>query len=332
MLKSDCNKLVLVYPGGLYYDKAITNFYDDFIEKYLLYHLPDVKVIVITKNNSFIRLLQKKFTSSNITIKSFSELGGIWVRDWGPFQVTKNNHPSIYYKAKYCYDYYPENEKVYGEKDNNAGYELCNLLSSLNPNARLEDLDLYWDGGNLTHNEDGTAMITEKLLIDNSSKYSAHQIENILKSKFGFSKVIFIPIEPYDVLGHTDGIVRFISKDKLLLAQYPEQYTIGNEYLHQVENLLKKELPSNIQITNLQIEQPKDNSSSGVYSAWGNYINFLKVNNKVFFPWYEANNFGEASFKTLQNALPECEIIKMPGVDSLSSMGGVLNCITQTYS
>ncbi len=331
MLKSDCNKLVLVYPGGLYYDKAITKFYDDFIEKHLLYHLPEVKLILITKNDSFTRLLQKKFSSPNIIIKSFSDLGGIWVRDWGPFQVTQKNHASIYYKANYCYEYYPENEKKYGEKDNNAGYELCALLSSLNPNTVIEDLDLYWDGGNLTHNEDGIAIITEKLIIDNSSKYSPSQIEIILKSKFGFNNIIFIPVEPYDVLGHTDGIVRFISKDKLLLAQYPEEYTIGNEYLNQVEVILKKQLPSNIQILRLQIEHPKDHSSSGVYSAWGNYINFIHVNNKVFFPWYEANNYGEASFKTLQNALPECDIIKVLGADILSSNGGVLNCITQTY-
>ncbi|MBN8569621.1 MAG: agmatine deiminase family protein [Ignavibacteria bacterium] len=331
MYSKRVNSLVLVYPGGLYYDKAITKFYDDFIEKYLLYHLPEVKIILITKNDTVTNLLQKKFISSNITIKSFSELGGIWVRDWGPFQVTQKDLSIIYYKAKYCYEYYPENEKIYGEKDNNAGYELCDLLSSLNPNTLIEDLDLYLDGGNLTHNEDGTAIITEKLLIDNSSKHSPNQIENVLKSKFGFNKIIFIPVEPCDVLGHTDGIVRFISKDKLLLAQYPEQYIIGNEYLNQVKDILKRELPSKIQIIRLQIEQPKDHSSSGVYSAWGNYINFLQVNNKVFFPWYEANNFGEVSFKTLQTELPKCDIVKIPDVDSLSTNGGVLNCITQTY-
>lgn len=180
----------------------------------------------------------------------------------GTISKHTKNLPTIYYKPKYCYEYYPENEKIYGERDNNSGYELCNLLSSFNPNTLIEDLDLYWDGGNLTHNKDGIAIITEKLLIENSSKYSAGQIENVLTSKFGFNKIIFIPVEPCDVLGHTDGIVRFISKDKLLLAQYLEEYIIGNEYLNQVEVIFKKQLPSKIQIINLQIEKPKDHSSS----------------------------------------------------------------------
>ncbi len=330
MFNSKIKYIILIYPENIY--KNLIPFYDNFIQNYLLPNLPYIKIILITKNKNTLVKLSGKINNINVIIKSFQNLGGIWVRDWGPFQVLNNNHSSIYYKAKYCYDYYLENEKVYGEKDSNAGYELCILLSSINPNALIEDLDLFWDGGNLTHNEDGIAIITEKILSDNSSKYSTHQVENVLKSKFGFSKVIFIPIEPYDVLGHTDGIVRFISKDKLLLAEYPEQCIIGNEYLHQVEDILKKQLPSNIQIIRLQIEQPKDHSSSGVYSAWGNYINFLKVNNIVFFPWYETNNYGETSVKKIQTALPDCEIIKVPGIDLLSSNGGVLNCITQTYS
>lgn len=330
MTNSKIKYIILIYPENIY--KNLIPFYDNFIQNYLLPNLPYIKIILITKNKNTLVKLSRKINNINVIIKSFQNLGGIWVRDWGPFQVTQKNHASIYYKANYCYEYYPENEKKYGEKDYNAGYELCALLSSLNPNTVIEDLDLYWDGGNLTHNEVGIAVITEKLLRDNSVKYSTYETENILKNKFGFNKIIFIPVEPYDVLGHTDGIVRFISKDKILIAQYPEEYIIGNEYLNQVKIILKKQLPSSIQIIRLQIEQPKEHSSSGVYSAWGNYINFLKVDDKVFFPWYKANNFGEASFKVLQKVLPECEIIKIPGIDSLSSNGGVLNCITQTYT
>lgn len=284
----------------------------------------------MAKNKNIAKKLSEKFSNENVLIKHFQNLGGIWVRDWGPFQFINSNSSSKFYKADYCYDYYHENEKKYGEMDNEAGSELCELLLELNSNSRVEKLDLKWDGGNLTHNGKGTAIITEKLLIDND-KYSKEEIETLLKNKFGFEKIIFIPVEPYDVLGHTDGIVRFISKNKLLLAEYPIKYKLGYEYLNQLEIQLRTDLGDTYEIIKIKNELPKNKKSEGVYSAWGSYINYLKVNDTIFLPWYENAYYKEENYSILKNALPECKIIKVDSVDLLSNKGGVLNCISQTY-
>jgi len=55
--------------------------------------------------------------------------------------------------------------------------------------------------------------------LKNNSEYEKEELIYKL-SKLLDAKVIIIPREPYDKLGHADGIVKFINEDNIFLNEY----------------------------------------------------------------------------------------------------------------
>ena len=78
---------------------------------------------------------------------------------------------------------------------------------------RCRAVPLVLDGGNLVHNG-RVAIVTDKALRDNPH-LSPREVEHAIMS-LGFERVVFVPVEPGDEIGHTDGMCRFLSRELLL--------------------------------------------------------------------------------------------------------------------
>jgi len=203
-----------------------------------------------------------------------------------------------------------------------AGWDLADKL-----NINCSELPLILDGGNITHNGYGIAIITEQIVKDNK-KLSQIKIKDLLKEKLGLHQVVFIKKELGDVTGHVDGMVRFISRYKIVVSSYPDSYKYGYKFYDCIVKYLKSKLGNKYKILRLINEIPENKKYEGIPSAWGNRVNFLQVGKLIYLPVYGIHLHDELARKTLEQ-----EGFKVFPVrcDKLSRMGGVLNCITWQY-
>ena len=173
------------------------------------------------------------------------------------------------------------------------------------------------EGGNIVHNGEGIAIITERIFRANPTK-TKEEIEKILKEELLLNTIIFIPPEPYDKTGHVDGMVRFLSPSLLVINDYTD-----------VDNWYHKKLYSILSKYDFEIEYipyaKHDETSHGWYTAKGNYTNFLNTKDAIYVPIYD-DKFDDLAMKKYQN-LCQNEVV---GIESsaIAKWGGIINCIT----
>jgi agmatine deiminase len=314
--------LVLVYPQKLYRRNHLTKFYDKFINT-----LPnDLKIILLVKNEKIAELIHKQFFNRNIHTHIFEDINDIWIKDYAPLCIF---YGELRQTSKFLYNprYFQGDEKKYADLDHNVGKQLGKLLNA----PTFLETDIIWDLGNLTHNGNGTAIISNRLISDNEH-ISIDQLKNLLYLFCGFSRTIFVPVEPGDETGHVDGMVRFINEKTLLVGAYPEHYKEA-PFMDRLANDLQVQLGNEYQIIRLFNSEPLNEGKEGLASAIGNHVNFLRIEDSIYFPYYSDEISGKAldhftselsKFQLNIKVIP----VNMPEINELARLGGVLNCMT----
>jgi agmatine/peptidylarginine deiminase len=177
---------------------------------------------------------------------------------------------------------------------------------------------LVLDGGNLVHNG-SVAIVTEKVLRDNAH-FSRIEIERAIGS-LGFERVVLIPNEPGDEIGHSDGMCRFVNKRTLLVNDYASasMRSFGRQ-LRQVLRAAKLDLEI--------VLMPwfyRGGRSDGVPSAVGCYMNFIQLAQGVILPSFAHRQDQQAH--QLLASLVDRPVVSINGT-SLAKLGGVFNCIS----
>lgn len=129
----------------------------------------------------------------------------IWLRDVAPVITTRM------VKFRYAPSYLPKADRTYLDTRFRA------WLKQMHFQYRTSDLVL--DGGNLVWNGHATVILTEHVFKDNP-EWSRQEIVSELKYQLNVSHVIIIPAEPGDVLGHADGMVKFINARTLYVSDF----------------------------------------------------------------------------------------------------------------
>ncbi len=297
-------------------------------------YIPEnIRLIYIIKNKEIekqvidsVRKYNPKISVNCIVIP---EIADIWIRDWAPIPGTDDSGKTIAVKTVY-WPGYLVGSKPYKEKakrDDTAGRKLAGHLG-----LSIVDLPLIWDIGNFTHNGKGRAIVTKRLIDDNREKYTEDKIRIILKEKLNITDLIVLPEEPGDDTGHIDGMVRFVDENTVAVGSYPKDWQEGKDFMDGIAEELKKELGKGYRIIRVPNGVPPDEKSEGMASAVGNHINFLRLGNRLFLPYYGIPE-DEIAREVLQDALPDIEVIptNIPEIKKLASKGGVLNCITWYY-
>jgi len=336
----DPKGLVLVYPKNLPKDptqdpSVLEQFYEELI-KSILASTKLQKLTLVVRPNAKTEL--EKFMSSLnpvIPIRFFetANIQGIWARDFSP----------IYYyngsvcKALYNPSYFEEKDMKYANLDDSVGIGLANFLN-LKTTFFVQSgkNNLILDGGNFINNGQGTAIVTNRVIADNET-FSIDEIRQIFKTQLGISNLIFLPVEPGDETGHIDGMVRFANEKTVFVASYPDNYEIGNNNIKEEDYKISKQFLDNIadtlskmfEVIRIENAIPKDNTEFP--SAFGNYINFLRIGNTIYLPNYGLIQDNKAK-ETFKKHFPNWTVVLITkDVDKLSNLGGVLNCISWTY-
>ncbi|HEX7412831.1 MAG TPA: agmatine deiminase family protein [Bacteroidia bacterium] len=314
--------IALVYPKDLplIYEtnrSELISFYEDLIRL-----IPnEIEITLIVKSEKIKQELAGKFTENNLTkrIKCIvlSKTQDIWIKDWAPiFDFKTKAFKKFIYNPFYL-------SPTKSKPDNISGIELQKKIQ----NEPWVSIDLVLDGGNFITNENDVIITTNRIIGDNENK-SISEIESIIKKEFNNCKLLIVPVEPDDETGHTDGMIRFLTKSDVVVNCYPNDsiHKEANDFLNSVCLELEKAL----KIKPLRIQSGAiDNTiSEGMPSAVGNYINFILLGDVIIMPKYKGQtNKNIELLKTYFRP----ENIKEIDCTELAKKGGVLNCITWVY-
>ena len=256
-----------------------------------------------------------KLTNLSLSIFKIANIEDIWIRDYAPLQSEQGYIKFIYhpdYNNDFNYKYF---DMVF--------MKLFNQFIKYSVNTNFVDLKL--DGGNFVHNGQGTAIITEKIYCQNPHK-TKEEINKLIQDKTSIKKLVIIPILPEDITGHIDGILQWIDSHRILINDYQNKDYHLLSFFEKLNCYLEQELP---EIEKVKIPYlPSDKKYLGWFNEEGNYINFLRTQNRVYAPIYNRPE-DEAAKEVYTQVFGEN--VSFIESKAISKYGGVLHCMTWNY-
>ena len=325
---SNVNNLILAYPERYYNEyERLTSFYDLLIDL-----IPnEVQLWLIINNNSTKNKLESKYRYKKINVIGIKGWDEIWLRDCIGIN-TSNEIVKPYYHPQYCslhrYRDYFENIN----KQSRIIVKEC-------LQKKINYLPLVIDGGNFSNNNKAV-FLTDKILEDNR-ELSKSEIINILKD-FIPLRIEIIERSKADSIGHTDGFLNFISNDKVFLSNYPSIPFLQQDiqFIYEVRKKLMQEKLEVIELYDrpideiVQCECYQKTKKACFYTARGNYINFLRLNNTIILPEYTLPTLRETKYYNNINKEILTQLgfqVKTINCDLLSKEGGSLHCLSYTF-
>lgn len=233
----------------------------------------------------------------------------IWARDYMPIQVSKDKFVEFRYDPDYLQDIgkYGRDIKTYPDL-------VCDALS-----LKTIKSDIFIDGGNVLKSEN-TVILTDKIVQENKKMYSRKDLFKKLVELFETERVVLIPWDKKEKFGHSDGMLRFISEDKVLVNG-----------IYNKENAFKKDLLKTLEANKINWDWISFDVEKEDSRNWA-YINFLQIKDLILIPKFEIEEDNQALeiFKKHFPVYDEKDRIKQVNMRSIVKFGGALNCISWT--
>lgn len=249
--------------------------------------------------------LKRHLKAAKVKVGFIHGTRDIWARDYMPMQVAVDRFVQFRYEPDYLRGRF---------KHLITPPEVCRRIV---PKGQCIQSDLNVDGGNIVRWHD-TVIMTEKVFEENPT-LSRKEVARRLTDLLGVHRMVFIPQEPGEWLGHADGILRFIDGRTVVVNDYTK---VNSEYGKTLLQQLKKGGLDFIEIP----YGPSIPSRRGIPSARGVYVNLLQVKQAVLVPVYNRPE-DETVCRTLGKAFPSSRIIPVE-CGALADEGGCLNCVT----
>ena len=230
----------------------------------------------------------------------------IWCRGYMPLQLDE----SRFCQFVYAPDYLREDQHLITPP------EMCRL--PFMQDYRQEPIVL--DGGNVVASRT-KVILTDKVYDENPSIEPlrvSEQLERVFRAE-----CIFIPQDSGDEVGHSDGVVRFVSENRVLINDYS---TVDSGYGEKVRGVLEKK---GLEVETLPMFEEEGNHwPDDLPSAVGIYVNYLRIGNFVVVPGFGRSE-DQIAVEKVRQVMPDAKVFQLP-CRSLAEEGGVLNCISWT--
>jgi agmatine deiminase len=229
----------------------------------------------------------------------------IWCRDFMPVQLDENTFCQFVYAPDYLRGF----EHLVTPPEN------CRL--PLMKNYRQEPIVL--DGGNVVASRT-KVILTDKIYKENPT-IARSRLRQRLEEVFQ-AECIFIPKERGDEVGHADGVVRFVTDNRVLINDYSG---VDPSYGSKLQSFLEKK---GLEVDTLPLfeEKARRRRPDDLRSAVGLYVNYLRVGNVVVMPGYGRPE-DQLAVEKMRQVLPNAAVSQVR-CRSLAKKGGVLNCIS----
>ena len=241
-----------------------------------------------------------------VSIEIIPGTSDIWCRDYMPIQIDEGKFCQFVYSPDY----------LLGHERLITPAEKCRL--PFMEDYRQEEINL--DGGNVVASRT-KVILTDKVYTENPSN-ARRRLTDRLEQIFQ-AECIFIPKQAGDDVGHSDGVVRFVAEDRVLVNDYSG---VDPGYGAKVGKLLERH---GLEVETLPMFEEKHKRRRGdLLSAVGIYINYLRVGDVVVIPAFDRPE-DEAALEKVRHVMPDARVFQLP-CRSLAEEGGVLNCVSWT--
>jgi agmatine deiminase len=252
---------------------------------------------------NFYKQFEKVLMDYNIKFALLPNTKDVWAVDYMPIQTDLNKFIQFIYNPSYL------QFKKYLKTISDAK-EICRAIG-------IETIksNIILDGGNVVRWKNKVIM-TDRVFIDNPT-YERKQLIKELYEFFQVDKIYFIPEQPGDYTGHSDGMVRFVDEKTVVINDYKKEkewfqrafeiaiHNTGLDYIS---------IPYNV------YNNKSNNQANGVF------INYLQMENIVIIPTFGIKEDEEA-IRQLGEIFSGQTIATIDS-NEVANDGGILNCIT----
>lgn len=256
-----------------------------------------------TKYPDFCKRFESVLNDCNILFDFLPKTKDVWAVDYMPVQVELNKFVRFAYNPSYL------QPKKYLKNISDVD-GICNKIGIVTIKTNI-----VLDGGNVIRAKDKVIM-TDRVFIDNPN-YEKKDLIKEIHELLQIDKLYFLPEQPGDFTGHSDGMVRFIDENTIIINDYSKE---NKEFFRSFEIAIHNtgldyiKIPYNI-YTNKSDDQ-----------ANGDYINYLQMENTIIIPTFnlKEDNMVLKQFESLFSGQ------KIATIESneIANQGGILNCIT----
>lgn len=257
--------------------------------------------------SDFCTELTSLFDKLGIAWEFLSGTKDIWLRDFMPVQLGKNNF--------WGYKYSPDYLKNEGQFISDQG----KIAKSIN--LEFQNSDIVFDGGNIVLCND-VALICDKVFSKNKRAKNDKEFHAILERELG-KKVLIIPWQKHiikgdesdDIYGHADGFFKYCGGNKILMSNHKESYP---KEADEMVGILKS--------SGFEVEQMEFNVKKPSFDLNWAYINFLQVGQNIIMPCFGIDE-DEIAYFYIQKTFKGVKIstIKM---NNIARLGSDLHCLT----
>lgn len=259
--------------------------------------------ILPKKHPEFYKRLEKVLSECNINFALLPKTKDVWAVDYMPIQKELKKFVRFVYNPTYL------QTKKYLKTISNVD-EICAEIG-----IETCKTDIIVDGGNVIRWTNKVIM-TDRVFKDNPT-YDRKQLIRELYELLQIDKIYFVPEQPGDFSGHSDGMVRFIDENTVIINDYHREkewfYRAFEIAIHNT-GLDYIKIPYNVY----------DNKSYD--QANGDYINYLQIENTVIIPTFGIKEDDKA-VKQLETIFAGQTIATVDSCE-IANDGGILNCIT----
>ena len=253
---------------------------------------------------NFFKNFKKELDRYNIVPKYLPDTKDVWCVDFMPIQITEKDF--IQFKF---YPTYLRTKKF--EKTISDTSLICNQIG-LSPSVT----DIIVDGGNITKSKNKVIMTTR--VITENPQFSINELTDKLIDLLKIDQLILIPEQPKDFTGHSDGMIRFLNNDTVIINDYSKE-PVKDFQLHLKIALHNAGLDT--------IEIPTSIYDNSKYDdATGNYINYLQMDGIIFLPTFKRKE-DDKVIKQLDKLFNGTTIVPVES-NELAKDGGIINCVT----
>lgn len=252
--------------------------------------------------------LEKALQRAGIQYGFIENTNDIWCRDYMPVQVGLKEFVQFTYYPSYC-----DNKKFRHTITDTTRMQLTTPLAG----ATVQH-PLLMDGGNIVRASNAVVM-TERIFKENKT-LAKEEIVAQLKQALQVEQLYLIPSQPNDFTGHSDGMVRFLDDNTLLVADYSGEL---DYWKTRYRNALQK---TGLRLIDFPAVNTEIKNDDGNYTAIGCYINFTWIGDVILFPQFNLPE-DDAALNTVREIFKRYKVIPIPCRD-LAWDGGVLNCVT----
>lgn len=257
-----------------------------------------------TRYPNFYNILQINLDELNIPHSLLPQTKDIWAVDYMPVQITESRFIKFVYNPDYLRDTIKWQKTI---SDVNA---ICAALN-LSPDSS----DILLDGGNAIKGKNKVIMC-DKVFKENPH-YKKIKLISELEKLFEVDKIIFIPTDPYDEIGHADGMVRFFDDTTVLINDYSKE---DKDFQLQFRLVFKNAGLDYIEVPYNPYGNKKDIEANGIY------INYLHMKQSVIVPTFNIKE-DEKAVRLFEDYF-KGQNVKTIESNDIAKEGGVLNCIS----